>query len=162
MNRRLGPLFEILRLNTRLFVNVLDGVDVITMEKRPGDGGNSMGFIACHVLDARCYLARQLGLEPDNPYQEQFDAATGIDDFGEYPPVTGLCSVWVEVSGQLEQRFELLSDEELRKESTQAFPVEDKSVLGVVAFLLQHESFHIGQLALLRRQHGMGAMSHEN
>ena len=32
------------------------------------------------------------------------------------------------------------------------------AVLGAVAFLLQHDSYHVGQLALLRKHFGLGAM----
>ena len=34
----------------------------------------------------------------------------------------------------------------------------DPSTLGSRAFLVQHDSYHIGQLAMLRRVHGLPAM----
>ncbi|HEX9723580.1 MAG TPA: hypothetical protein VGC53_04790 [Vicinamibacteria bacterium] len=43
----------------------------------------------------------------------------------------------------------------------QPFPIEDgKSLLGCITFLLEHEAFHIGQIALLRRYLGLGAMKY--
>ena len=38
--------------------------------------------------------------------------------------------------------------------------VDDESVLGVIAFLLGHESFHIGQLAILRKYYGLDSMGY--
>jgi uncharacterized damage-inducible protein DinB len=42
----------------------------------------------------------------------------------------------------------------------QALPGADGTVLGALAFLAQHESYHVGQVALLRRQLGLPAMSY--
>jgi uncharacterized damage-inducible protein DinB len=150
---------ETLRLNTRLYLNCLHGVDDAMAQKRPGEAVNSMGFIACHLLDARYYLARFVGLESVNPFQEQFDAAEGVDDL-VVPPLDELRFAWGDVSAQLAARLPTLSDEELGRDSDQAFPVEDGTVHGGVAFLIQHESFHIGQLAMLRRFFGLEGMAY--
>ncbi|MGB7490782.1 MAG: hypothetical protein WBN62_10660 [Thermoanaerobaculia bacterium] len=39
------------------------------------------------------------------------------------------------------------------------FPFEDPSMAGGIGFLLHHEAYHIGQLALLRKFHRLPAMS---
>ena len=39
-------------------------------------------------------------------------------------------------------------------------PVDDKSNMGLLIFMMQHESYHIGQLAILRKQAGLPAMSY--
>jgi hypothetical protein len=38
------------------------------------------------------------------------------------------------------------------------FPIGDATVLGLIAFMVQHDSYHIGQLALLRKHYGLPAM----
>jgi hypothetical protein len=157
---RIGPLLEILKLNTRLFLNCLDGIDDETAQKRPGDSINSMTFIALHLVDARCYLAGYLGLDYENPYKHLEDVAS-IEEMKEFPPVVELCAVWRDVSERLGERSAALSSAELGKESALQFPVDDGTMLGGITFLLQHESFHIGQLALLRRYFGLGPMSYQ-
>lgn len=47
---------------------------------------------------------------------------------------------------------------ELNAPSSQRFPVDLPTVHGGLGFLLQHESYHIGQLALLRKYFGYPAM----
>jgi len=42
----------------------------------------------------------------------------------------------------------------------QRFPIDDSTSLGLITFLAQHEFYHIGQLAFLRRQLGHAAMSY--
>jgi hypothetical protein len=68
------------------------------------------------------------------------------------------------LSAQLELQSKLflncLDASMLDQQSTTRFPISDKSVVGTIAFLLHHEAYHIGQLALLRRYTGSPAMSY--
>ncbi|MGD2218299.1 MAG: DinB family protein [Gemmatimonadales bacterium] len=157
MHEAIAPLYEMLKLNTRLFLNCLDGVDDAMARERPSADTNSIGFLACHVLHARYYLASFVGLEPVNPFQQLFDSAHDVNDL-EVPPLAELKSAWGELSAQLVERLPALSVAELGRDSGQEFPVDDGTVRGAVAFLVQHESFHIGQLALLRKYFGLERM----
>jgi len=148
-----------LRLSARLFINSFEGVDDETAGVRPSSSTNNMAFIALHVLDARAYLARYLGLEYQHPFTG-LEAVNSIEDMTDYPSVEDLLASWKEVSGLLDERMQTLSSEQLSKESPQEFPVDDGSVMGGLAFLLLHESFHIGQLALLRKYLGLSSMSY--
>jgi uncharacterized damage-inducible protein DinB len=159
MQEAIAPLYEILKLNTRLFLNCLDGVDDATARERPSADTNSIGFITCHVLHARYYLAGFLGLEAVNPFQELFDAAHDVNDL-EVPPLGELRSAWGELSAQLVDRTPEVTEAELARDSGQEFPLDDGTVRGAVAFLVQHESFHIGQLALLRKYFGLEGMAY--
>ncbi len=160
MEPALSPLLEQLNLNTRLFLNCLDDVDDATAARRPSAASNSLGFIACHLLDARCFLARYLALDVENPYQDLFDSVSGIDELDELPAIDGVRATWRHVSAALAQRLPTLTRAELTRESKERFPVDDPSVLGGIAFLLGHESFHIGQLAFLRKHYGLGPMTY--
>lgn len=160
MHDSLRSLNEQLELNTRLFLNSLDGADDDAALARPGQESNHMAYIACHLVDARCFLARLVGVDIENPFKALLDPVQSVNDLEKYPPLEGIRSAWHEVSTALSQRFPALSAAELRRESPQKFPVNDKSVLGGVAFLLAHEAFHIGQLAFLRKYVGLGPMSY--
>lgn len=159
MLEAIAPLHEMLKLNTRLFLNCLDGVEDATARKRPSAETNSIGFLACHVLHARYYLASYVGLKPANPFQELFDSAHDVNEL-EVPPLDELRSAWAELSAQLADRLPVLTEAELGRDSGQEFPVDDGTVRGAVAFLVQHESFHIGQLALLRKYFGLEGMAY--
>lgn len=37
-------------------------------------------------------------------------------------------------------------------------PVEDKTIMGGFAFLISHESYHVGQLGLLRKELGLSTI----
>ncbi len=62
MNPVVEPIKNTIDLNTRLFSNVLEGITDEMATRRPNDGANHVSFIACHMVDARHYLARSLGL----------------------------------------------------------------------------------------------------
>lgn len=151
----------VLKLNTRLFKNCFDKVDEAAALKRFIDGNNNMAFLGIHLVDARYYLAGLLGVEVESPFKGTLDDVSSIDDMKEYPELSRLLTWWSEAGGILEDRFASVTDEDLGKKSPQEFPLEDKTVLGAVAFLLEHESFHIGQLAFLRKHAGFDPMSYE-
>jgi uncharacterized damage-inducible protein DinB len=159
VNTQVTPLFEQLKLNTRLFTNALDGADDDMAQRRPAGRANNMVFVALHLLDARAYLARYLGIEYQHPFTD-LDAVSSIDEMESFPPLEGVCGAWREVSDLLVDGFPGLTEAELGLESAQPFPVDDRTVLGGVTFLLQHESFHIGQLAFLRRWLDLEPMSY--
>lgn len=160
MHPQVAPLFEILTLNTRLFQNSLDGVDDAAAERRPGNGTNNAAFIAVHILDARAYLARMVGVDYHHPFEAELEQVTSIDEMGEFPRLEMVLAEWQELSDLLVARVAELAEDELRSEAPAEFPVTDRSKLGGLAFLLQHESFHVGQLAFLRRYLGFGPMSY--
>ncbi len=160
MHDSLRSLNEQLELNSRLFLNCLDGADDDTALGRPGPDSNHMAYVACHIMDARYFLARLVGVDIENPYKELLDPVRSVDDLEKYPPLDGIRSAWRQVSAILSERLPALSAGELGRESPQQFPVDDGSVLGGIAFLLAHEAFHIGQLAFLRKFVGLGPMSY--
>ena len=160
MNVQVAPLWEILALNSRLFHNCLADVDDASAQTRPGAVANNMAFIAVHVLDARAWMARYLGVEYRHPFEDDLATVTSIDDVTRLPSLESILAAWHQVSERLSERLRSLSAEDIERASEQAFPVGDRSVLGGMAFLLQHESFHIGQLALIRRILGFSSMSY--
>ncbi|MGD8698503.1 MAG: DinB family protein [Gemmatimonadales bacterium] len=160
MNEQVAPLWEILALNTRLFRNSLADVDDEAAQSRPGSGTNNMTFIAVHLLDARAWLARYLGLEYHHPFEAELASVSSVDEVERFPPLESIITAWDEVSARLGEHLRSVADEDIGRESELEFPVGDRSVLGGMAFLLQHESFHIGQLALLRRILGFSPMSY--
>ena len=159
MDPRATPLHAILRLNSRLLLNCFEGMDETTARQRPNARTNSAAFLACHLIDSRHYLLSLLGRLGENPVARFVGSARSIDDVGALPPLADVRAAWRSVSTTLEACLAELSDAELTAPSPQRFPVEDRSLLGAVAFLLQHESYHVGQLALIRKYFGLPAMS---
>lgn len=161
MNELVKPLLTIARMNTKLFLNVLDGFDDKTAQLRINNKTNSAVFAAIHIADARFFLVKYLGGKIENPYEESFADVKTIDDIKKYPSLEEIKKDWEYVSAALVRRVQKVSDEILLSDSEYHFPVSDKTVLGGLAFMMQHESYHIGQIGLIRKYQGLPAMSYK-
>lgn len=162
MNPVVRPLVQTLELNTRLLLNALDGIDEEAARKRPNERTNHVLFLACHLVDARHYLARSLGRASESPFKAMLDDAKGIDDVKEFPALEEVREAWKDVGERLSRYVAELEDADLEKPAPFAFPIEGGgTTLGCLAFLVQHDSYHLGQVALVRRYLGFEAMSYK-
>ena len=162
MESLLVPLHAMLRLHTRLFLNCFDEVSDETARLRPNDSTSSMAFIALHMHDARHYLAKFIGMEESNPFEQITASAKSIQEIEIYPSLAEMRTAWLEVTAALDHGFHGLNSDSLSQPPATVdydFPFEDPSLAGGIGFLLHHEAYHIGQLALLRRIHRLPAMS---
>ncbi len=150
-------LFE---LHTRLFVNTLSDVTEELWVKRAQDGVGNLVDVACHLLGARFFMAKRLGWEIECPLAESLEKAKKVEELASLPTLAEVEAAWKQLASDMEGRFEELSDAMLSEESGLPFPVESKSLAGGVFFLLSHESYHIGQMAYLRRVFGLPAMAY--
>ena len=158
MERLIEPHLKTLLLNARLAENCLEGVDDVTACKRLTGNTNHMAFVFCHLVDVRYYLARMLGIDAACPFKELFDKVRSVDDMREVPALADLRAAWTAVTAIVAERLAEVAADELLEQTGQSFPNEDSTRLGALAFLLQHEAYHIGQLGLLRKALGFGPM----
>lgn len=160
MDPRVVPLADILRLNTKLFRNCLAGLTDEQARQRPSGTTNSATFVAAHVADARFYVLRILGVKQPSPLAKYLAQAKGIDDVKETPTLAEIATAWTEASHALRDRLAAITAAELDAAIATRFPVADATVLGAFTFLVQHDCYHLGQLALLRKHAGLPAMSY--
>jgi len=160
MNAALLPLHRTLELNTRLLLNALDGVDDELALKRPNESTNHIAFISCHLVESRHYLAGSAACDTESPFK-QLANARRLEDVSHFPPVEEIRAAWSNIGGILGDRLPHLGEADLKAAVKYAFPIEGgESLLGCITFLLGHEAFHIGQIALLRRHFGLAALKY--
>jgi uncharacterized damage-inducible protein DinB len=160
MLTEVASLREIFSLNTRLLLNCLHGVSEDDAVRRPLPGVNSLAFVTAHVVDARHFVLTLLDRPAPNPLTATLGRVTRIEEVTELPALGALREFWVAVSAALDEGLDAVGVEHLRSRSPQRFPVSDATRLGGLAFLAQHESYHVGQLALLRKCLGYPAMAY--
>ena len=158
MNPRAAPFGALLRLNTHLLLNCFDQVTEDQASRRVVPQVNSMAFLAAHLIDARHELLAVVGGSAENPVRPHLATARSIDDVVGLPPLAELLNAWQQVASAIEERLAHVGDAALDAPSGRRFPGGDPSTLGALGFLVQHDSYHIGQLAMLRRVHGLPAM----
>jgi hypothetical protein len=140
-----------LRLNARLFRNCLHGVSDAESLARPDARTNHLAFVAAHVVEARHALARELGLDAGEPFGGRLAAARSIDDVADCPALAESLAAWDALDAPIVRHVAALPAAALDAPAAARYPVDDPTVLGALAFLLQHESYHVGQMALLRK-----------
>jgi uncharacterized damage-inducible protein DinB len=160
MDPRLRPLVAILEVNTRLFRNCLRDVDDQRALTRIDERTNHLSFLACHLVGARAYLTGALGGDGSDPFAALTGDARTIDEVPRFPAVDELLEAWATVTARLMDRVTRLGPVDLEARAPASFPIDDPTVLGMLAFLVQHDAYHVGQMALLRKHLGLGAMEY--
>ncbi len=161
MDARIGPLAEILRLNTVLFRNCLDGLTDAEAGVRPSGETNSAAFVAAHLTNSRYFLLKQLGVDEPDPLARYLDGRKAISEVAQLPPLSEVQDAWTRVAHLLRDRLATLSGAELEAATTMRFPLSDGTLLSTLTFLVQHDSYHVGQLSLLRKYCGLPAMKYQ-
>ena len=156
----IAPLAAIYELNTDLLVNCLEGVADDAARRRPEGGANSLAFVAAHLADSRHFLTGRLGRALPNPLTPYLADARTIDDVASLPTLEEIRTAWLAVSEHLRGVLESLDEAALAPPQVHRFPFADTTPLGLVGFLAQHDSYHVGQAAFLRRQLGLPAMAY--
>jgi uncharacterized damage-inducible protein DinB len=160
MEPRLAPLAAILDLNTDLLLNCLDGLsDADGRERLPG-GGNTVTFLAAHLTDSRHFLATRIGHPLENPLAPCLEGARRFEEVREWPALEEIRAAWRRIAVHLQAALAKLTESDLRRSNVHRFPLGDTTQLGMIAFLVQHDSYHLGQVAFLRRQLGRPAMGY--
>jgi hypothetical protein len=157
----LSAVLTVYRLNTRLLLNCLSDMTADQATVRPNAHTNHALFVALHLLDTRFLLGRELGLaKPPHPFRQLLEDARSIDEIASFPEPGEFIASWTELAPLLETCLGSLTEAELSAIPATRFPVDDVTVRGMLAFLMRHESYHIGQMALLRKYVGLPGMKY--
>jgi hypothetical protein len=161
------PVLKQFTLQTRLFNNVLDGVEDRRGSDRLSDYVNHLQWIAGHLTNSRYRLAPPLGLSSHFPYAESYNDFTQppphnrtIDTTIKYPSLTEIKKSWNEFAAGFAEKISELSNEQLGTETPVTVPT-GKTLSDLLAFIASHESYHIGQMSIIRKYLGLPAMSYK-
>lgn len=160
MDQQVAPFAALFALNTDLLLNCLPDISDTEARQCLIGGGNSIAFLAAHLTDTRHFLVTRLGSPLANPIAHYLEDARGIADIKKWPTLDQIRNAWLAVSSHLQQVLEELTAEQLGERNVHRFPLGDTTRLGMIVFLAQHDSYHLGQIAFLRRQLGKTAMSY--
>lgn len=159
MHPSVTPLAGIFRLNTELVLNCITDLPDDLAQRRVGEKLNSIAFLVAHLTETRHFLAAMLGQPLPSPFSAAFTSARSIEQAGPLPPVAPLIQYWEAIAAPLAVLVERLDTPQLGR-TVPPLPGSDGSTLGNLAFLAQHESYHLGQIALLRRALDLPTMSY--
>lgn len=155
-------------LQTRLLNNVLEDIEEAQGNTRLSNQVNHLRWIAGHLANTRFNAAPMLGLQQSYPYKHLFTDASlpppstkPIDETTSYPALKETLGYWNSFSGPFVNAVANIADEQAMHELPFGTPIGDKTLLGYFGFLTSHESYHIGQMSIIRKYLGLSAMSYK-
>jgi hypothetical protein len=150
----------IFSLNERLFNNCLAGVTDAMAAERISDHNNPLVWLAVHTTWARYNIASLLGQPTKNPYNGLFENSKPFDSSMVFDSIEKVKAEWVLASALLKEGLATVTAEHLTTPAPFKNPKGDNTMLGAIIFLAQHESYDIGQMALLKKYLTKEAMSY--
>jgi len=150
-----------LNMNTRLFINALEGVTDAQAKERVSGHNNPVCWLATHTVWARYNTCAMLGMPTSkNPYDGMFENFRPFNTDDKFPTMDEVKAEWNKASELLTKALASVTEEHLAADCPLKSPIGDFSFGGTVAFLTQHESYDIGQLAFLKKYHTKEAMKY--
>jgi uncharacterized damage-inducible protein DinB len=147
-------MLNVFKVTGWLTQKILDGFAGDEWRHMP-EGSNHALWILGHIHDSRRYLARVIGLDlPQEDWEHHFDMGTKPEDVPEEitgpDMLAGFMKTHEEFIGYLGELDPSVLDEEIKDR----FPEMPQTKLGALQFMQLHESFHVGQLATIRKALG--------
>jgi DinB superfamily len=160
------PVLKQFILQTKLFNNVLDGIEDRKGSDRLSDYVNHLQWIAGHLTNSRYHLSPALGLASHFPFEDVYTDLSqpppynrAIDPSVKYPSLTEIKKSWNEFAPGFADKISGLSSEQLGTETPVTVPT-GKTLSDLLSFIASHESYHIGQMSIIRKYLGLPAMSY--
>lgn len=151
MNPKLEPIVSMLKTNGFLINNCLKDIKNEDTGKRPNNSGNSQLFLVGHITASRFSIFKLLGIEKQFPWPEIFSRGVEVTVNTEYPDISEVLKLYNETTDEIIPALENASDEVLNAKCPFELPVGDGTILGAMGFFAFHETYHVGQMAYLRR-----------
>ena len=150
----------IFNLNTRLFLNALEGVTEEQAKERISGHNNPLSWLAVHTVWARYNICGLLGKTVTNPYTGLFEGFKPFDADYKYASLAESKAEWQKASDILKEALADVTEERLAGDAPFKSPAGDYTIGGTIAFLAQHESYDIVQVAFLKKYFTKEAMKY--
>jgi hypothetical protein len=137
-------------------LRALEGLTEAELWKAPTDRNNPLLWIAGHVVQTRALVLQLLGEPVDTGWGKVFDrgaVAAPAADAERYPSRSDIERVMRHVTPRLHAKLASLDDNDLGGPAKTQIPGIE-TVADELAFFALHDSYHVGQLAYVRK--GLG------
>jgi DinB superfamily len=153
-----APVAMIFAFNDRFVVQALDGLTQEELWRAPTTHNNPLLWVAGHVVQTRATVLGILGEQVNTGWGSLFDRGAKIGDAKQYPSGRDVAKLMRDISPRLHGALAKLGPEYLNRPAS--LPIPGITTLGdELAFFALHESYHIGQLAYIRKGLGYPALA---
>ena len=149
------PVAFILAGNDSVADRTFIGVKPEDLWKRPTPQNNSMLWIYAHMATVRARMLNVLGDAYDPGLGDTFGRGAQVQDSESYPTREKIIEVSREVNARLFAKLATVGEAELSRKATGPMPPSVQTVGDQLAFFALHDSYHVGQLAYVRKALGL-------
>jgi DinB superfamily len=165
----MNPLYQIIKqyqLLTDWYVSVLDGISEQDGRKTIDGHTNSLEWLAGHLITGRTRNIGRLGIQVE-PYKylDQFinpsippPNALAFDPKTNYASLTECIDLWNSYADIFMGGLTKVDENTLKNEIPFSVPIGGNTVEDALAFVVIHESYHIGQMSIIRNSLGYKPM----
>jgi uncharacterized protein YndB with AHSA1/START domain/uncharacterized damage-inducible protein DinB len=149
-----APLALIFSVNDGLAARSFAGLTDAELWRQPTDRSNPMLWIFGHIVNTRAAMLKMFGESFDTGWGDLFDRGAVLHDAARYPTRETIQGVAREVNTRLYAKLAALTDGELASPATRSPVPAVKTATDLIAFLVMHDTYHVGQLAYVRKAIG--------
>ncbi|MFN8586715.1 MAG: DinB family protein [Candidatus Eisenbacteria bacterium] len=142
----------IFRTSDALFLRALDGMTDESARRKPGNMNSPM-WIAAHMTVTRGLFLGAIGGKVDIAWAKHFQRGGEHGDGAGWPSLADVRAKWSEVHAAFMAALERQTMDGLKVETP--VPGLEPTLFGVVGLAAVHDSYHLGQLAMCRRELGL-------
>lgn len=155
MTQPLEALGKRIRFNNHLLTLATEGFGESHWSFRPETGGSSALWILGHLASSRRVMRRLAGdAVEESDWEKFFRRGTRPED-ATYPPTDEFVQEFFSSGEALAGHLATLPEDVASGASPIEFPDGSKTVEEALHFLYFHETYHLGQVGLLRRLAGL-------
>jgi uncharacterized damage-inducible protein DinB len=146
------PLKAQLELQTALFLSALENISDADTNQYVNETLNSIKWIAGHLVNTRMTLLNILtGKGEDIVYTKLFGKGTSGNRTKNFPDIEDVKRKWEYITTEIIQSMQQVTNDQLLGSPPFQTSIPDKTLLGLIAFFILHESNHLGQISILRK-----------
>jgi uncharacterized protein YndB with AHSA1/START domain len=149
------PLAFIFAANDSLADRSFQGVAEDDVWKRPTPQSNPMLWLFGHMVNTRAQLLKILGDDFDAGWGDVFARGAALQDAAGYPSRDRIAAASREVNTRLYAKLGALAEADVSRPATRSFTNAVQTVGDQIAFLAMHDTYHVGQLAYVRKALGL-------
>ncbi len=153
MQESLKPVAEQLAFNSSLLTNAFAGMTDEGASNGGATGVNSPKWLVGHIVTARGHILGLLGHPAAPPWDNVFEGA--VPDGAALPTMAAIDQRLAKSSKDLLRALAVADARRLQTATPTPFPTVENTVLAAVAFLANHEAYHVGQVSFARRLMGL-------
>jgi len=149
----IAPIAMTFSTNDNLVFRALDGLTHEELWRAPTGRNNAMLWVAGHVVQTRAIVLEQLGEPFETGWGDLFGRGATVSDANRYPERDEIERKMQDVASRLQTKLASLEDEYLAGPATIELP-NVTTMADQLAFFALHDSYHVGQLAYIRKSLG--------